>query len=87
MLEEGKYYSFHTVTHYYVGKLQKLYPSHAIITDCVEMYETGELDGHYNKGKIKSFEKCPDGTMVPVGSGTTIFPWPTQKIPTAQGNG
>lgn len=76
------FYSFHTVTHYYIGKLEKLYPSHAQLTNAVEVYETGPLDPHYSKkGEAKSFEKVPDHTLVPVGAGTIIFPWPAQKEP------
>lgn len=73
-MDNGKKYVFKTLAHYYLGELVSTTPTHAIIKNASEVYETGLLDDFYGKGKVKACERVPDGWMVPL-SGTCIGPW------------
>jgi hypothetical protein len=73
MLEIGKSYSFKTVTFYYIGTVVKLYPTHAVIDDATEVYDTGPNASYY-AGHIKAHERVPNGTMVPL-AGVLIVPY------------
>jgi hypothetical protein len=74
MLEIGKTYSFKTLTFYYIGTVIHMYPTHAVLKDVHEVFETGPNDEYY-AGKVKNKERCPDGVMVPIGPGTIITPY------------
>ena len=74
MLEIGKTYSFKTLTFYYIGTVDKLYPTHARIRDCLEVFETGENRSYY-AGQVKTSEPIPDGTLVPILGQVTIMPY------------
>lgn len=74
MLEIGKTYSFKTLTFYYIGTVRQMYPTHAVIDNAVEVYETGPNASYY-AGTVKNYERIPDGTLVPVVGNVLIMPY------------
>lgn len=74
MLKIGNRYSFKTMTFYYKGTVTALFPTHAVIANATEVFETGPNDDYY-RGQTKHEEPIPDGTMVPYGGGVVIMPY------------
>lgn len=79
-MEIGKRYFFKTLSHFYLGEVVSLSPTHATLRNASEVYETGPLADFYGKGKVKACERVPDGWMVPLSS-TCIAPW-AHELPT-----
>lgn len=74
ILEVGKTYSFETVTFYYIGTVEHLFPTHARINNAHKVFEQGPLDTYF-KGQVLNKERIPDGTLVPLGAGVVIMPY------------
>lgn len=73
MLKVGSTYAFKTLTFYYVGTVTALFPTHAALSNATEVYETG-ANSSFFAGTIQTHERVPDGTLVPLCGGITIFP-------------
>jgi len=80
IIEVGKQYSFKTLTFYYIGTVTDFYPSHAKISDAIEVFETGSNEDYY-KGKIKNYEPIPDGSFIPLTGGVIIMPYAAKVQP------
>jgi hypothetical protein len=78
-ITEGKAYFFKTFAHYYLGRVRSLTPTHAIIDEASEVYETGPLSTFFGEGKPKFCERLPDGWAVPLGQ-TAFGEW-GHKLP------
>lgn len=76
MLEIGKTYSFKTLTFYYIGTVVAQFPTHAVINNGKEVFETGPNDKYY-AGQIRLFEVLPDGCFVPLIGQVFIAPYPS----------
>lgn len=74
LLREGASYFFKTFAHYYLGRVTLITPTHVVLENASEVYETGPLASFFGAGVIKYVEILPDGWTVPL-SGSAWGPW------------
>ena len=83
LITEGKAYFFKTFSHYYLGRVRHATPTHVVLDEASEVYDTGPLATFFGEGKPKRCERLPDGWSVPLGA-TAFGPWdhklPTKKV-------
>ena len=72
-VELNKTYEFRSLTFYYIGTVEHVFPTHAKLKDVTQVFETGPNKDYY-AGKIKAHERMPDGVLVPF-NGTVVVPW------------
>jgi hypothetical protein len=74
MLIVGKAYYIKTLSHYYIGRVTSCTPTHATMSECSEIDETGPYSTFFGTGKPKISERVPDGAQVPL-NGSTVHVW------------
>lgn len=67
----GENYFIRTVTHYYTGKLERVYAHELVLSQAAWIADTGRFSDALKTGKLNEVEPFPEGEVI-IGRGSVI---------------
>lgn len=71
----GQIYIIRTVTMYYTGRLDAVYPGELVLSDAAWIADTGRWSAALSTGKLPEVEPYPDGCIVSRAAIVDVAPW------------
>ncbi len=71
----GQSYIVRTVTMYYTGKLEAVYPGELVLSEAAWVADTGRWSTALSSGKLAEVEPYPNGCIVSRAAIVDVAPW------------
>lgn len=71
----GQSYIVRTVTMYYTGRLEAVYPGELVLSDAAWIADTGRWSTALSSGKLAEVEPYPNGCIVSRAAIVDVSPW------------